>query len=188
MNTPNRPRSGIVPPDVMATTRASRRPAISPVTRSQVSRGLSSANSSDGIGAGEHAEHALERLAGQRLERRRAPDDRVELVDRPAVQDRHRDELLGQDVERVARQGRRLDRPGVHPLHDDRALEQVAAVLREEDAPRRRADLVAGPADPLEPARDRARRLDLDDEVDGAHVDARARGCSSRRARAAGRP
>src|SRR5207247_797083 len=48
MNTPNSPRSGIVPPDVMATTRASRRPAISPVSRSQVSRGLSSANSSDG--------------------------------------------------------------------------------------------------------------------------------------------
>ena len=32
--------------------------------------------------------------------------------------------------------------------------------------------LVAGAADPLEPARDRLRRLDLDHEVDGAHVDA----------------
>ena len=28
-----------------------------------------------------------------------------------------------------------------------------------------------GPADPLEPAGDRLRRLDLDHEVDGAHVD-----------------
>ena len=37
---------------------------------------------------------------------------------------------------------------------------------------RRLADLVAGPADALEPAGDRPRRLDLDDEVDRAHVDA----------------
>ena len=86
------------------------------------------------IGARQHAEDALERLAGQRLERRRAADDRVELVHRPAVEDRHRDELLGEHVERVARQGRRLDRSGVHPLDHDRALEEVAAVLREEDA------------------------------------------------------
>ena len=34
------------------------------------------------------------------------------------------------------------------------------------------ADLVAGAADPLQPARHRRRRLDLDDQVDGAHVDA----------------
>ena len=33
-------------------------------------------------------------------------------------------------------------------------------------------DLVAGPADALEPARDAGRALDLDDEVDRAHVDA----------------
>ena len=35
-----------------------------------------------------------------------------------------------------------------------------------------RADLVAGPADPLQAAGDRRRALDLDDEVDRAHVDA----------------
>ena len=52
------------------------------------------------------------------------------------------------------------------------ALEQVAAVLREDDALARRPDLVAGPADPLEPAGDARRALDLDDEVDRAHVDA----------------
>ncbi len=34
-----------------------------------------------------------------------------------------------------------------------------------------RTDLVAGPADPLEPAGDAGRALDLDDEVDRAHVD-----------------
>ena len=35
----------------------------------------------------------------------------------------------------------------------------------------RRPDLVAGPADPLQPARHARRALDLDDEVDRAHVD-----------------
>ena len=34
------------------------------------------------------------------------------------------------------------------------------------------ADAVAGAADALQPARDRLRRLDLEHEVDGAHVDA----------------
>ena len=40
------------------------------------------------------------------------------------------------------------------------------------DALRRLADLVAGAADALQPGRDARRRLDEDDEVDGAHVDA----------------
>ena len=66
----------------------------------------------------------------------------------------------------------RLDGALVHPPRDDGALEQVAAVLREDDALARRPDLVPGPADALEAARDARRALDLDDEVDGAHVDA----------------
>ncbi len=60
----------------------------------------------------------------------------------------------------------------MHPARDDGAFEQVAAVLREDDALARRADLVPGPADALEPAGHAGRALDLDDEVDGAHVDA----------------
>ena len=56
--------------------------------------------------------------------------------------------------------------------HDDRGLEQVAAVLREDLARARLAHLVAGAADALQAARDRARRLDEHDEIDRAHVDA----------------
>ena len=51
-------------------------------------------------------------------------------------------------------------------------LEQVAAVLGEDDALARRADLVPRPTDPLQAARDAGRALDLDHEVHGAHVDA----------------
>ncbi len=67
---------------------------------------------------------------------------------------------------------RGLDGPLVHQPRDDGRLEEVAAVLGEDDAPRWLADLVAGAPDALQPAGDRERRLDLDDEVHGAHVDA----------------
>ncbi len=45
-------------------------------------------------------------------------------------------------------------------------------MLGHEHAARHAADLVARAADALEPRSDRRRRLDLDDEVDRAHVDA----------------
>ena len=81
-------------------------------------------------------------------------------------------DLLGQHVERVAQVAGGLDEPVVHPPGDDRRLEQVAPVLGEDVAPARLAHLVAGPADALQAAAHRARRLDLDHEVDRAHVDA----------------
>ena len=140
------------------------------------------------VGAGEHAQDAVEDLAGQRLVRRGAGDGREQLVAGPAVHDRHRDELLGEDVERVARDARVLDLALVHPPGDDGALEQVAAVLREDDALARRPDLVPGPADALQAAGDAGRALDLDDEVDGAHVDAELQARASRRAPGCGRP
>ena len=56
--------------------------------------------------------------------------------------------------------------------HDDRGFEEVAAVLREDLARARLADLVPGPPDALQAARDRTRRLDEHDEIDRAHVDA----------------
>ena len=79
--------------------------------------------------------------------------------------------MLGEDVERVARDHRLLDLALAHPPRDDRALEQVGAELGEDPALRDLAELVAGAADPLQAAGDRLRRLDLDHEVDGAHVD-----------------
>ena len=84
----------------------------------------------------------------------------------------HRDDLLREHVERVARHDGRLDLPLAHALGDHRALDQVGAELREDPALRRVADVVAGAADPLQPGGDRLRRLDLQHEVDRAHVDA----------------
>ena len=123
------------------------------------------------VGAGEHRQHPLERVAGERLEGEGARDHGLDLVHRPAVPDGHRDELLGEDVERVAGDGGRLDQALAHPLGDDGALDEVTAVLRKDDAGAHLVDLVARPPDPLQTAGDRGRRLDLDDEVDRPHVD-----------------
>jgi hypothetical protein len=123
------------------------------------------------VGAGKHAEDAVEDLAGQGFVRGRPGDRSQQVVAGPAFHDRHRDQLLGEDVERVPGQDGPLDRALVHPAGDDGAFEEVAAVLREDDALARGTDLVTGPPDPLQASRDARRRLDLDDEIDGAHVD-----------------
>ena len=90
----------------------------------------------------------------------------------PFVEGGGGDGLLGEHVERVRGDAQRLDRAPEHALGDDGGVQHVGAVLREDDAFRDLAHLVPGPADALQPAGDRWRRLDLHDEVDRAHVDA----------------
>ncbi len=103
-------------------------------------------------------------------------DERVQIVDADAVLvlggDGDRDDVLSEHVEGVARHDRRLDLPGAHQPADDGALEQVAAELGEEAPAADLADAVTGASDALQPAGDGLGRLDLQDEVDGAHVDA----------------
>ena len=124
------------------------------------------------IAAREHVEHVLELHAREVGEVVGAADEVVQLVDGDLLVGADRDDLLREHVERVARDDGLLDRARLHALDDDRRLEQVGAELREDAPARDRAQLVAGPTDPLEAARDRLGRLDLDDEVDRAHVDA----------------
>ena len=144
------------------------------------------------IAAVEHVEHVLKLRAAQLGVRVRPRHERVQLVDvdRRIVtrRRRDRDDLLGEHVERVARHDRRLDLRLTHPPRDDRALQQVGAELREDPPAADVADRVAGPADPLQPARDRLGRLDLDHEVDRAHVDPQLQRSTSRPGTAARRP
>ncbi len=128
------------------------------------------------VGAGKHPEDALEGLPGERLERGGAPNGLEQVVHLEPFGQRHRDHLLGEDVERVPRQRRRLDRAVMHALDDHGGLEEVPAVLGEDDALGRLADLVSGTADSLEAAGDRGGALHLDHEVHGAHVDAQLQG------------
>ncbi len=124
-----------------------------------------------GVAAGEHVEHVLELNAREVGERVRAAHQLVQVVDADLLVGRDRDDLLGEHVERVARDLRLLDLARAHRPRDDRGLEQVGAELREDAPLRDGAELVPGAADPLQAARDRLRRLDLDHEVDRAHVD-----------------
>ena len=59
----------------------------------------------------------------------------------------------------------------MHGARGRGACDEVAAVLGEDDALADAADLMARAADPLQPARNRGRRLDLHHEIEGAHVD-----------------
>ena len=147
-----------------------------------------------GIAAGEHVEHAVEdasaepangaalrtmpaeravaRCPGWRLRRLRLRRVRSTSAGGQRRMRDDGDDLLRQHVERVAQEARGLDVALVHGARHRGAGDQVGAVLREDDAVRGRAHLVAGAADALHAAGDRGRRFDLDDQVDRAHVDA----------------
>ena len=82
------------------------------------------------------------------------------------------DQLLGEDIEGVAGEAGGLDVALVHGAGDGGAGDEVGAVLGEENAFADGVDMMAGAADALHAAGDRGRGFDLDDEIDGAHVDA----------------
>ena len=124
------------------------------------------------VAASQHVQHRLEDRPGQPAERRGLADRQLELVHQPVVDRRHRDDLLGQHVQRVVRDLQFLDGAGPHPFGHHSRLDQVALVLGEDDAAGDVADVVPGPADPLQAAGHRGRRLDLNDQVHRAHVDA----------------
>jgi len=125
-----------------------------------------------GVAARKHVERLVEHVVGDVGEVGGAAHEREEVVDVPLVERAGGDQLLREHVERVTGIAHLLDEPLAHALHDHRGFEEVAAVLREDLARARLADLVAGAADPLQPARHGSGRLDEHHKIDGAHVDA----------------
>ena len=99
-------------------------------------RGLKLRELLGGVAPVEHVEHAVEQLAGELGERVGALDRLVEGGDlQLLVAGRaHGHDLLGEHVERVARDDGGLDVSVAHAPRDHGALEQVGAELRE-DAP-----------------------------------------------------
>ena len=79
--------------------------------------------------------------------------------------------MLREDVQRVGRHLHGFDLAGDHALHADCAADQIGAVLGQQNPVGDLADLVAGPAHPLQTAGHRRRRLNLNDEIDRTHVD-----------------
>ena len=121
--------------------------------------------------APQHVEHVLELDTRELGERIGPADELMKLVDLDLLVGADRDDLLREHVERIPGDHGLLDRAGLHPLDDDRGLKEVGAELREDAALRRRTHLMARAPDALQAAGDRLRRLDLDHEIDGAHVD-----------------
>ena len=111
-------------------------------------------------------------VGGQVAVRVGAADQVEERRDVPAVHGHAGDDLLGQDVEAVGRDPERLDLAPEHRPRPARPISSrspvVLAISRPLLDP---ADDVPRPADPLEPPRHAAGRLDLADQVDGPHVD-----------------
>ena len=172
----------------MATRLAPARPVITPCTRSQVTRGRSSANSSEGYRPDSMSSTPSNIRRLEIGERRSLPHTGEQVVDVPRLHRRHGDDLLREDVERVARIAGRL-RPARRASRGSTAAHasEIAAELREDDAFADGAGLMSGAADALQAAGDRRRRLDLHDEIDGAHVDAELqRGGRDQRADAPG--
>ncbi len=105
----------------------------------------------------EQVQGFAERLLRQVGEVRATANERVQLVDTPFVDGAGSNNVLREHVERVAGIAHLLDESFAHALHDDGGFEEIAAVLREDLARARFADLVAGAPDALETACHRPR-------------------------------
>ncbi len=101
------------------------------------------------IAAGQHVKHGLEHGPAQAAERGGPPDQGVHIVDAPVVHRCHRDDMLGQHVERVARHPQLFDLAGPHPACDHRCLYEIALVLREDHPTGDIPDIVPGATGPL---------------------------------------
>ncbi len=124
------------------------------------------------VPAREHAEHQVELLPGQVVERQARADRVVQLVHAPRLHAGHRDEHLGQHVQRGDHGRRLLDVAADDAARQHRRVHEVPAVQREEHRPAHRAHTVARPAQPLHGRADGERRAHEHHLVERADVDA----------------
>ena len=131
-----------------------------------------------GVAPGEHVEHARRSGAARKLGEGRGPGgsqlahSSLERAPGSPVWRRSRRSCCASTSSGLRGYHGVLDEPLAHAPRHDRALEQVGAELGEDAAALRLAHAVTGAADALQAARHRRGRLDLEHEVDRAHVDA----------------
>ena len=165
--------SGIAPPDVIAASRAPRRPRTTPCTRSRCRnaplrpRLVLMPSDSMSMTASKSARVRSAIAIG-------AANEREQIVFLPVLGGGHGDDLLRQHVERRRRDQQAIELALRDRAHQRRAFDQLVARGREDPALRlgRVLDLMSRPADALQRDGDRSRRADLADEIDGADVDA----------------
>src|SRR5260221_8835052 len=118
-----------------------------------------------------NADRRVELLAREIAVRPGTPARREEQVFVPGLGDAGRDDLLGEDVERLARLRRAIEDAAADAAHERRGLDELVERQGKDAALRDAIDTVTGAPDPLEQRGDRARRADLYDQIDVADVD-----------------
>jgi hypothetical protein len=86
------------------------------------------------------------------------------------------DQLLAEDIEGIAGKAGGLDVAFVHGASDSGAGNEIGTVFGEENALADGVDVMAGATDALHPAGHGGRSFDLNNEIDGAHIDAELEG------------
>ncbi|HZW72155.1 MAG TPA: hypothetical protein VFF43_01355, partial [Caldimonas sp.] len=133
-------------------------------------RARSAARGRDAVG--EHDDDVVELSARQRLVGCGRAYELEKRILIPLLGGALGDELLREDVARVADRLKFVHRARTDRFDDRRAFHKLVAGRREKYALRPRADPMPRASDTLERDGDRSRRPDLDDEVDRADVDA----------------
>ena len=107
------------------------------------------------------------------MERSRLAYDREDFVNRLRLECDHGDDLLSQNVERIARIESLFDFAHEHFFGCRATREQVATKFRKDHSLGDRADLVPRTADALDAGSNRRWSFNLNHEIDGSHVDAK---------------
>ncbi len=120
----------------------------------------------------QHADDGIEILACQLAVRPRAPQSLKERRFFPIPRRHLGHDLLRQHVERPVGDCKPIKFPATNAVHEGRAFNEVVAGEWKQPPLRGATDRMAGAADALQEACDRARRTELADEIDVSDVDA----------------
>ena len=101
-----------------------------------------------------------------------AAHGRKQRVDLPVFQGHHRNDLLGEQIQRIAQVAGGFDLRAAHCLDRGRGCQEIAAIFGVNHTLGNRADMVARAADPLQPRGNRGRGLNLHHQIHRAHIDA----------------
>ena len=140
------------------------------------------AAAASGESFGQHPHDGVERFARQTSERVRAPNHFEQPVFRPFFRSNCRDNLLRENIKRLFGNLQMIELAAPHRVEQRRAFNQFVARERKDSTFRKAADRMVRSANPLQQRRNRARRSDLNYEIDRANVDTKfQRGCGHQR-------
>ncbi len=121
----------------------------------------------------QHRDQRVEIGARQRAVRPGAAQQGVKLILRPVLCRDFRDDLLGENIERLMGNLQPVELLAAHAVEQRRAFDEIVAREREQTALGRAVDGVARAPDALQEGRDRTRRAKLADQLDIADIDAK---------------